>query len=474
MIADNRSSHMTTRIMAGEGVGYEITQPSRQRRSFGLIPGLAAAADRHLTKNTLGRLRELCRMHDRQSGLFSGILNRALDNIFGANFDFIPTTGDIELNKTVKAYITERMKPANCDAAGLKDFAEMAKTSLRGVWNDGDSLLAKRPNGTLLAFEADQIETPHTKYDATQARMVLGVELDEFNGHAAYWVKQRQTRSDYGTVSMTAESKRIAAANAIVPAYRTRHNQTRGVPFLAAILGRFDRTNNYLDYESVAAELNAMLGWKITKQTLEDQPAGSEDNDDVDSTYDKVQKMEPGLIFDLLEGEDIDMIGSQRPGTNFESYIIMSLRIIGVGIGMPLELVLLDFSKTSYSSARASLGEARRMFRVWQRFSGQTICMPWYSWQITRGIATGELPAAEGIYKSRVQWAAWEYIDPLKEANGNRVALANRTKSISQCIRETGGEPDEVYDEIASDAKKLATLGIIVAADAVNNKVAAR
>lgn len=105
-------------VASAAGTGFEITTPSRSRRAFGLIAGMMASADRHLTKHTLGQLREMCRMHDRQSSLFSGLLDRALDNIFGANFDFIPSTGDSELNKKAKDYIHRQMERQRCDAAG--------------------------------------------------------------------------------------------------------------------------------------------------------------------------------------------------------------------------------------------------------------------------------------------------------------------------------------------------------------------
>ncbi len=451
-------------LAAASGVGYEVTQPGRSRRALGVITGLMAAADRHLDKQTLGSLREICRMHDRQSPLFSGLLNRALDNIVGANFDFIPNTGDLELNKRAKDYITARMEPGACDAAGVLDFSDQLKTTLRALWTDGDIVHVKRPDGTLLSFEADQVETPTAaggKHELTAGRrVVLGVDLNPLNRPLRYYLRQRQVNGDYGTGPLNQDWQTAAAADVICPAYRTRFHQTRGVPFLAASLGFYTRFHNYLDFESFAAEQNSMQGWKITRQPREDDPSSVLDNDDGDSTFEKLEKMDYGMIFDLLPGEDVKMIASERPGSNFEPYIITCCRIIGVGIGMPLELVLLDFSQTNYSSARASLGEARRSFRGWQRRSQNQFCLPWYRWQIARGIARGELPARPELFKARCQWPAWEYIDPVKEAQGNAIAISTVTKTPSECIRERGGEPEEVYEEFASDLQRIRGMGL--------------
>ncbi|HUW18259.1 MAG TPA: phage portal protein [Sedimentisphaerales bacterium] len=452
------------RVFAASGVGYEVTRSSRLNRAFTLMAGFMASADRHQDKFTLGRLRELCRMHDRQSALFSGFLNRAVDNIFGAYFDFIPCTEDKELNKKIKDYITQRMEKRYCSADRLRDFSELARTALRAVWNDGDCLLVNRQDGSLSTFEADQIETP-TDVNRQGNRIVMGVELGDDNQHLAYYVKQRKSRGDYGQMERTNEnSTRVASQYAILPAYRKRYNQTRGVPFLAAILNRFISLNNYLNYESIAAEINSMLGWKIKKESGGsgyEMPGNIENTESkTESTFEKLQKMEPAMIFELMIGEDVEMIGSQRPGSNFKDYIIAVCRLMGAGLGYPLELMLLDFSQTNYSSARAALGEARRGFRVWQRFAQNHICVPWYRWQISRAIASGLLPAKPEIFKVRCQWPAWEYIDPAKEAIGNKIAVRTRTKSISECIRERGGEPEEVFIELKTERKVLKDLGI--------------
>lgn len=466
MIASRRlddNTWGTKQYLAAEGVGHQITTASRTRRHYSFVTGIAASADRHLDKTTLAQMRERCRMYDRETSLFSGMINRGIDNIVGSNFDFVPSTGDKELDKIAKRFITPRMGKAFCDAAGTKHFQDMLKTTLRAVWNDGDILWVKGPNGKTTVFEADQIESPQDRYKLGK-RIVLGVELGDYNQPLAYYVKKRQSSGDCGMLkTQGAPLNRIDASLAFCPGYRTRFNQTRGVPFVAAILSTFDRMNNYLDYEQLAAESNAMSGFKITKNdTYDYETEGEVTNDDDSSSFDKAQKFEPGFVFEGAPGEDIAMLSSTRPGVTFEPYLITCCRIVGVGIGLPLELVMLDFSRTNYSSARASLGEARRGFRMWQRFLDLEICSPWYRWQIARGIASGRLPSRTELFNVRCQWPAWEYIDPVKEAQGNVIAISSATKSISDCIRERGGEPMEVFEELANDLNKLKDIGIVL------------
>ena len=446
-------------ILGASGTGYEVTKGDITRRAMGAMAGLMASADRHLDALTLGKLREFCRAHDRQSPLFSGILDRAVDNIFGANFDFIPNTGQPDLNRDIKSYITRRMKPEFCSASGDMSLEQMAKLSLRAVWNDGDILQVKRADGSMMPFEADQILTPTKK---REQNIVLGVQLARStNRPIGYHVANRPRV--YSVQQMAHEQTTfVNASHAFRPAYRKRFNQSRGVPFLATVLGFYGRFNNYLDWESYAAELNSMLGWKLRNSqspgTGDGLPGG--DTDSTRNVFSELQRMQPGMIFELFGEEDIEMIGSQRPGNNFDMYILVCCRIIGVGVGMPLELILLDFSRTNYSSARASLGEARRMFRGWQRFMQDQLCMPWYRWQIDRAIAAGELPPDPLIYNARCQWPAWEYIDPVKENQGNLIGVSMGGKSISECIRDRGGEPEEVFAELEEDIGRLKKIGM--------------
>ena len=440
---------------ASAAVGWDVAKNDRTRRRFAYISGLYAGADRHMDLSSLAKLREICRAHDRNSALISGILNRAMDNIFGDSFGFVPTTGDQDLDAIAKSYIARRMEPKYCDAAGVSDLVTMSRNSLRGVWNDGDSLAVFRPDGSMLPFEADQIVDPtgSTSPPADKADIVMGVEKDALGRHMRYHVAQR---------TGSGGTRPVSPANCIFPAWRTRHGQTRGIPYLAAAMSIFERLDGYIDSETFAAELNARHALKITSEAAEDDPDGREDNEDGDTedTFSKVDKVEMGMIIECLPGEDLGMVESTRPGPQFDSYIRIVARIVGAAVGFPLELALLDFSTTSWASGRLGMDEARRTFRFWQKFADTRITTPWYRRQITRGITTAELPADERLYLHRTHWATWPYIQPVIAATANQIQIANRTKSISECVREQNRDPNTVFAEIAAERKKLAELEI--------------
>jgi capsid protein len=276
-----------------------------------------------------------------------------------------------------------------------------------------------------------------------------------------------ETRVGYGGATEQAQYRQ--RSDCLWPAYRKRVSQTRGVPYLASGLGLFDRLDGYLDSETLAAELNSHNVWKMwdtDSAALPGQMSVTDPNEtayDVDS-YEALLRSEPGTVHRLKPGEDFDVVGLKRPGDTFEPYVVHMLRLFGAGIGYPLELVLLDFSKTNYSSARAALQEARRHFRLWQRMLAMSIVTPWYRRRVSQAIAAGDLPYGENWDRHIVQWPGWDWIDPQKEAAAFEKLLELKVKSRTEMIRERGREPADVYDELRRDEEMLAERELVGAA----------
>ncbi|HUX15408.1 MAG TPA: phage portal protein, partial [Phycisphaerae bacterium] len=168
--------------------------------------------------------------------------------------------------------------------------------------------------------------------------------------------------------------------------------------------------------------------------TTETAPDGSEQ---------QLVKSEPGGIITGALGDELQMFHPARPGQTFQPYVTTAIRLIGAGMGMPLELVLLDFSQTNYSSARAALLQSYRTFMTWQEFAVDDILNPVYQRWIGQGIVDGDLPLREDAFA--VQWLLpkWAWIDPLKEVLAAEKATAMGIDTLTQHIaqeRQTLGD----------------------------------
>ena len=146
-----------------------------------------------------------------------------------------------------------------------------------------------------------------------------------------------------------------------------RPGQQRGVPLFAPVLCLFKHMADYLEAEVVAARVAACLAVFVTSgsdgmsMVQQDQNTSSTDADGR-----RIQSIAPGNVSYLEPGESINVVDPKRPGDTFAPFMEGVLRLIGASLGLPYELLLKDFSKTNYSSARAALLEGRRMFVNWR------------------------------------------------------------------------------------------------------------
>ncbi len=443
---------MQARAMASSG--HDIVSGGRTRR---IHMGTDGSADKMLTSPGLKRLRETSRHHRTNSCVMEAMIGRSLDNILGADLEFDPTTKDKGWNAAAKDYI--RLRQAGADVRGLMTYNDMRRAVLGSVFVDGDIVLAHTNSDSLQGFEADQLVTPRTK---AKRKVVSGVEVGAKGQARGYWVADRKYG---GYVDTLRKARFIRAADAMFPGNRDRLSQTRGKPVLASSMDFFDRVDGYMDSESLAAWINSCLAiWILeNEQTAAARGtarAGETEESNAAGGTDFLQKVDRGIVLTLGPGEEAGAFESKRPGDNFGTYLKTSFTLIGASIGLPLVLLLLDFSEVNYSAARAALAEAKKAFRRWQKFMTDYVDMPVYRRWIGQGIARNILTPREDAYAVRFRPPGWSYLDPVKEVVGDREAVKGTFKSPQEIVAARGRSYPEVLAEIA-EAKKMADdLGI--------------
>ena len=115
---------------------------------------------------------------------------------------------------------------------------------------------------------------------------------------------------------------------------------------------------------------------------------------------------------------------------------------------------------TNYSSARAALLQAYRMFQVWQQWLIRTVCTPIYRRWIAQGIAARELtnhPEA-----MRVKWfpPSWAWVDPLKEILALKESIALGVGTLTDELERNGYARDEFIAERKSEIEAYGEAGI--------------
>jgi lambda family phage portal protein len=142
------------------------------------------------------------------------------------------------------------------------------------------------------------------------------------------------------------------------------------------------------------------------------------------------------------------------------------LRSIGAALGLPYELVSKDFSQTNYSSARAALLEARRVFNRWQRYLIEHLCTHAYSMVIEEAWLRGEIPFREfdehreALTASRWVPPTFGWVDPRKEVEAATLSIQTGLSSLAIEAAAQGRDWEQVLEQQAREKQLRQELGL--------------
>lgn len=250
--------------------------------------------------------------------------------------------------------------------------------------------------------------------------------------------------------------------------------QGRGWPIFSPVMKLFRDKNDYLDFELVAAIVAANFPVWIEKATPYDAhnlpgmvgarnlSSGQYPNSAGQPTY--YHELRPGQTHYGNPGEKVTFPSPNRPAGNLPAFLETVLRAIGAGGGgLPYEVTAKDFSKTNYSSAIASLGEAWRVYGFDQDFLVKAFCqiiweMVWEEAFLRKRVI---LPAgAPGFYEAKAEWCAAQWtvpertiLDPVKEIVSHIMGKQNNVATDADFCAKRGKDYEDIYKQRQRERK---------------------
>lgn len=381
-----------------------------------------------------------------------------------------------ELIKKQAEYAFEKWTPY-ADSGNRMNFYQQQALVDRQILENGEALVIPlrlndpwRPYSLALEIvEADRLQTPRDLISNKSIRS--GIEIGKRGEPIAYYIrknhpgdstlsKNRSSSSD-NFMRIPARNE-LGAPNVIHLYWVQRPGQSRGVPFFTPVLSLFKDMADYLEAEVVTARICACYSLFVKKM----DPYGAATNAaaSTNAAGQRLNELEPGMIEYLNPGEEIQSFSPEHPGGSFEPFVERMLRMIGGALGLPYELVSKDFSKTNYSSARAALLEARRYFRVKQKWIADALCQPVWDMVLEEAYLENELSVSNFYDKkfdiTRAHWITpgWEWVDPLKEAKAAETALKINMTSLAAEQAAQGRDWEETMEQRSREEKKRTAL----------------
>ncbi len=373
----------------------------------------------------------------------------------------------------------------HADAGGRMNFDQMQHLVMRTTLVQGEYLnlcvSMAGPDGGLppgrslaLALQSlspQRLRTPCDRWLSPGLRD--GVELGRFGEPVAYYIAQPD---DAGLLGLTGESVRYPARVAHRPVVlhgfpQREPEQWRGWPVLAPAMKFFRDLSDCLDYELVGQLVTAAFPLAIESEV---RPFAENGYDPralpLRPWDDRVAGVDGGSVLHLYPGERAHVLDAPRPGSNFDAFVERILRAAGAAAGLPYEVVVKDFSKTNYSSARAALLEAWRVFRLYQQWLLADYCLPVWRAVVEEAFARGLVvlpPGAPDFYEAMEAYLAVSWIpprqghvDPVKEIEADIAALEAGVTTYAEVIAARGGDYETTFRQQRRERDLLERLGL--------------
>ena len=354
-------------------------------------------------------------------------------------------------------------KPKNCTADGAMGWIEAQSLFVESTARDGEIIVhlirdtQVNEFGFALQFiEADHLDETHNETRPNGNPVRNGVERNKFSKAVAYWLWKHHP-GDTLTQSNNVRV-RIPAEDIIHAPFLDRPSQTRGIPWGASAMWRLNMIKGYEESEQVAARASAAKMGVITTPRGEEYTGEDEDNGH------KIMNAEPGAFEYLPPGAKLDTFDPNHPNSAYKDFMKTALRGASAGLGVSYPSISQDLESVNYSSLRHGSAEERDNWRVKHRWFIERfvkrIYEEWLEQVLLRRIVPLPFDKFEKFNTPEFRARGWRYVDPLKEATAQKIQIEMGLRSISDVIRESGRDPQEVFREIADDQDDALDLGI--------------
>jgi lambda family phage portal protein len=356
------------------------------------------------------------------------------------------------------------------DMGGRLTWREALNLFVSTASTDGEVFVQKVYPTDGYGFKLDFID-PHllstgiNEEGKNGSRIVMGIELDRWNKPQAYYLPDTDgIASDDYYWHYGRPHKRVPAENIIHAFASERVDQFRGIPWASNSLLRMQMLDGYTHAELTKAEGEASK-MAFLKQTNPD--AAPYNADEVTDAGDLIQYTEPGIIERLPYGYEMQEYNPTSPNANYSEFAKAMLRDIAASLGVSYFSLANDLEGVNYTSSRTGLLEDREAWKALQEWVIESFCRPVYEAWLTPALASGLMtvngaplnPTWEPKYKEvSFQGPRWQWVDPQKEVNAYKEAVALGINSRSNIMRGLNMDPDEIWNELAMENDRLAVL----------------
>ena len=357
---------------------------------------------------------------------------------------------------------------------------EMENVLLESLLRDGEVILlqynGKAENEFGVSFKVidpSVLDVNH-KGDHGGNPVKMGIETDARGRVVAYHFKSTDTTHKAYYETNGKGAIRVEADKVIHRFLVEYADQIRGVPHIATSMFRLKMLDEYESSELVAARIGAATMGFIERGedggSFEGVNAVSDEDEWEDYPEEPGIEVENGAFHYIENGAKVHEWGGNHTPTAYAPFVKGVLRGIASGLGVSYNTLANDLEGVNYSSIRSAVLEDREIWKGLQNWMIENVLAEIFErWLESALLAqslimpSGNPLPARNIDRYRLHTFSgrrWQWVDPQKDMNANKLAIELGIRSRSSIIREQGDDPVEVWREIQEENALLKDLGI--------------
>lgn len=430
---------------------YDALEPKNRRKS---PKTTIASEDAYLGAGKRGKLQANAADIARNFSVVAWAIRRHLDYV--ARFDFHSRTGDRELDRTIEALMAQQSIAMNFDRGGRasRERAFRMAESRRIV--DGDTGVLLLQSGHVQGIEADLIRNPAKPSAPKGMAWVDGVLVD-YAGRPARFALWGRGEGGKGYVFQ----RIVSAENLLFYGCweRWASEQIRGVSPLVTSLNQFRDVYEGFDYALAKMKLSQLFAIAMTRDADQTSlasilPGPNPVDEDEDGQVDdsgvpprQIDLTHGPTVFDLDPGEEAKILESQTPSNELQQFSRLILMVALKALDIPYSFF--DEAHTNYSGHRGSWIHYERSTLA-AREDQLNMRIAWTRFQLARWIFDSKLVLPRGMTLDDLafEWVplGMPWWDPLKEINGDLLAISAGLDSCQRVTKERGR--GDIFDNI--------------------------
>lgn len=432
----------------------------------------------------------------RNSAIARGVIESVTTGVLGEGLKLMPSLNEKilgisydeaqELSRLIRYEFDLWADSIFCDTERQLNFYGLQELVLKSFLESGDVFVNltsrdfKVPYSSALnVIEADLCKTPLGL--KSNPGVIGGVRKDSSGAPVSYFFVDRRLYSEVEAVSSLSNISLLnkyievsrynkSSKRQILHIYKKeRSGQTRGVPFIAPVMHYMKNIERYSEAELQAAVIASYFTVAISDNVSEPAtaPKGI-----IDSRDGGIGEMElgSGTIAYLGENKKIDIVSPERPSTQYEAFILSNIKLIGMGLNIPFEVLFKHFD-SSYSASQGALLEAYKFYKRIREFFIREFCNPVYEYFLDEAVRIGRI-VAPGYFEDPLKRKAYlkaiwlgpskEMIDENRAVNAavNRINAGLSSKSV-EAMKLSGLDWEDIAAQRKREIEKEKEIGVV-------------